>query len=84
MPEIETNCAQKKPPRKERPFDNNLQKHLALARFELALRLVDHINAAFASYDAAITVPVLQRAERVTNFHIASPILAHDRRLGCS
>ena len=46
---------------------------LALARFEPALRFVDHVNAALATHNAAITVPVLERAERIANFHV--PIL---------
>jgi hypothetical protein len=43
---------------------------LALTGFEPALRLVDHINAAFATHNAAITVPVLERAEGIANFHV--------------
>ena len=43
---------------------------LALAGFEPALRFVDHINAAFATHNAAITVPVLERAEGIANFHV--------------
>ena len=42
----------------------------ALTSFEPALRFVDHVNAAFATHNAAITVPVLERAERVANFHV--------------
>ena len=33
------------------------------------LRLVDHIDAAFTAHDLAIAMTVLQRAERVCNFH---------------
>ena len=47
---------------------------LALASFELALRLVDHVDAAFATHNPAITVPVLERAERVLDLHGLSPI----------
>lgn len=36
---------------------------LSLTGFEARLRLVDHVDAAFAAYYAAITMPVLQRAE---------------------
>ena len=42
----------------------------ALTGFEPALRFVDHVNAAFATHNAAITVPVLERAERIANFHV--------------
>ncbi len=42
---------------------------LALTSFELALRLVDHVDAAFATHNTAITVPVLERAERVLDLH---------------
>ena len=47
---------------------------LALTGLKAALGLVDHVNAAFAAHDAAIPVPVLQRAERVANFHRSSPV----------
>ena len=43
---------------------------LALTGFEPALRFVDHVNAAFATHNAAVTVPVLERAERIANFHV--------------
>ncbi len=36
---------------------------LALAGFEPALGFVDHVDAAFAAHDTAITVPVLERAK---------------------
>ena len=42
---------------------------LALTGFEARLSLVDHVDTAFAAYHAAITMPVLQRAERVLDFH---------------
>ena len=42
----------------------------ALTGFEPALRFVDHVNAALATHNAAITVPVLERAERIANFHV--------------
>jgi hypothetical protein len=48
----------------------------ALAGFEPGLRFVDHINAAFTAYNAAITVPVLERAERVLDLHGLSPVPA--------
>jgi hypothetical protein len=51
-----------------------IQVFSALASFELALRFVDHVNAAFATHDPAITVPVLQRAERVLDLHGKSPV----------
>jgi hypothetical protein len=45
-----------------------------LTGFEPALRFVDHINAAFATHNAAITMPVLERAERVLDLHGPSPV----------
>ena len=42
---------------------------LALTGFEPALRFVDHVNAAFATHNTAITMPVLERAERIANLH---------------
>jgi hypothetical protein len=42
----------------------------ALTGFEPALRFVDHVNAALATHNAAITVPVFERAERIANFHV--------------
>ena len=55
---------------------NPVSGESALTCFEPTLRLVDHIDAALAAHDAAITVPVLQRAERVANFHSPSPFVA--------
>jgi hypothetical protein len=54
------------------------QNGLALAGFEPGLRLVDHINAAFATHNAAVTVPVLERAERILDLHGLSPVLWRD------
>lgn len=42
---------------------------LTLTCLEPALSLVDHVDATFTTYDPAITVPVLQRAERVLDLH---------------
>tara|TARA_R110002111_G_scaffold69920_2_gene113090 strand:- start:6 stop:248 length:243 start_codon:yes stop_codon:yes gene_type:complete len=54
-----------------------LRRGLTLAGFEPALCLVDHVNAAFATHNAAITVPVFERAERIANFHVLIlPVLA--------
>ena len=50
----------------------------ALACFELALRLVDDVNAALATHNPAVTVPVLQRAERVLDLHGLSPFLRRE------
>jgi len=47
---------------------------LTLTGFEPTLRFVDHINAAFATHNAAITVPVFERAERVLDLHWSSPV----------
>ena len=53
----------------------------ALAGFELALRLVDHIDAALAAHDAAIAMTLLERAERVTDLHWPSPSSRRGERL---
>src|SRR6056297_260107 len=45
----------------------------ALARLEAALRLVDDVDAAFATHNAAVTMPVFQRAERIPDLHGLSP-----------
>ena len=63
---------QKKPPRTGAAFCKSVDRTLALTRFEPALRLVDDVYAAFATHNAAITVPVLERTERVANLHGAS------------
>jgi N-formylglutamate amidohydrolase len=44
-----------------------------LAGFEPALRFVDHVNAAFATHNTAVAVPILERAERIANLHGRSP-----------
>ena len=49
---------------------------LALAGFEPALRLVDDVYTALATHDAAVAVPVLERAERVANLHGASSLMS--------
>ena len=71
-------CTQKRPHSCEAAFSKfcRRQSESALTCFEPTLRLVDHIDAALAAHDAAITVPVLQRAERVANFHSPSPFVA--------
>ena len=51
---------------------------LALAGFETAICLIDDIDAALATHDPAITVPVLERAERVSDLH--DPVLIRYRR----
>jgi len=51
-------------PRKARLFlQCCVQLGLALTGFEAWLCFVDHINAALAAHDAAVTVPALERAE---------------------
>jgi hypothetical protein len=42
---------------------------LALAGLEAALRLVDHIDAALAAYDAIVAMPGAQRFQRIADFH---------------
>ena len=44
-----------------------------LTGFEPALRLVDHVDAAFSAHNTAVAVPVLERAERIANLHGRSP-----------
>ena len=60
----------KRLPRRTAFLNGNCWQISALAGFEPALGLVDHVNAAFATHNAAITVPGLERAERVANFHV--------------
>lgn len=52
-----------------RGFSKVLLLFSTLAGFELALRLVDHVDAAFATHDAAVPVAGLERAERVPDLH---------------
>ena len=37
------------------------------------MRLIDHVDAAFSAHNTAVAVPVLERAERITNLHGRSP-----------
>ncbi len=69
----------KKPHPKMR-FSNQLSCfwQSALACFKAALGLVDHIDTALATHNAAITVPVLERAERVLDLHGLSPVLRRE------
>ncbi len=60
-----------------------MQQFLTLAGFEPALRFVDHVNAAFATHNAAVTVPVLERAERIANLHGRSPVSWRGPAPGC-
>ena len=50
-----------------------LRMLLALTGFEAALRLVDDVDAALTAHDTAIAVTLLERAERVLDFHRISP-----------
>ena len=63
-------------------FSNSNVQFSALASFELALRLVDHVDAAFATHNTAVTVPVLERAERVLDLHgsVSNLRRLHQRR----
>ena len=82
---IRPSCLQKTPPAGRGLFDHGSGVGSALTGFEPALGFVDHIDAALAAHDAAIAVPVLQRAKRVTNLH--GPLLyvaARGQRLGLS
>jgi hypothetical protein len=40
-----------------------------LTGFEAAMRLVDHVDAAFAAHDAIIAMTRTQGLQRVSNFH---------------
>ena len=42
---------------------------LALAGFEPRVGFVDHVNAAFTTYDTAVTVTAFKRTKRIANFH---------------
>jgi hypothetical protein len=60
----------KKPPRIPGGFFQISQRVVsALAGFEPALGLVDHVYAALATHNTAVTVPILERAERIANLH---------------
>jgi hypothetical protein len=48
---------------------------LTLTGFEPGLRLVDHVDAAFATHNAAITMPCFERTERISDLHGSSPSL---------
>ena len=48
---------------------------LALARLEPTVGLVDDIDPTLAANNAAITVTILKRLQRVTYFHGALPLL---------
>jgi hypothetical protein len=59
----------------------NARRGLALPCLEAAIRLVDDIDAAAAANDSAITVPGLQRLERITDFHRARRLVS--KKLRC-
>ena len=63
----------KKPPQRRAAFSGLVQRDLALAGFEPTLRFVDHVNAAFATHNTAVAMPILERAERIANLHGRSP-----------
>ena len=60
-----------------------MQQFLTLTGFEPALRLVDDVNAAFATHNAAVTMPVFERAERIANLHGRSPVSWRGPAPGC-
>jgi hypothetical protein len=45
------------------------QPRLTLAGLEAALRLVDHVDTPFATYDTVVAMPGTQRFERIADFH---------------
>jgi hypothetical protein len=47
----------------------NCLAELALARLKATLGFVDDIDPALTTNDTAITMPVLQRFQRILNFH---------------
>jgi hypothetical protein len=55
------------------PFIRQDPQQSALTSLEAAVCLVDHVSTAFTAYDLAVTVPALERAERVANLHRSSP-----------
>jgi len=50
-------------------FSSKKLRSSALTGFEPALRLIDDVNAAFATHNTAIAMPILERAERIANLH---------------
>lgn len=61
---------EKKPPQfNGAAFEYSVVEGLALTCLEARLCFVDHVNAAFAANDTAVAVTVLQRPERVLDFH---------------
>jgi hypothetical protein len=58
-------------------FETVCSGGLTLAGFKPWLCLVDHVNAAFATHDPAITVPILKRPEGILDLHVRSPF-SHD------
>ena len=52
-------------------FLRSANRVLALAGFEPALRLVDHVDAALAAHNPAIPVARLQGAKRVLDLHVS-------------
>ena len=67
-------CGKKKGPcHRHDPSFSTAFAGSALTGFEPALRLVDHIDAALTAHDAAIAMALLERAEGVTDFHVACP-----------
>ena len=60
------------------PHMRRLYQVSALTSFEPTLGLVDHVNATFTTHNPAITVPVLQRTERVLDLHGLSPCLRRE------
>tara|TARA_R110002012_G_scaffold297839_2_gene495937 strand:- start:2 stop:295 length:294 start_codon:yes stop_codon:yes gene_type:complete len=63
----------KRPPQEGTAFKIELLQVSALTGFEPALRFVDNVNAAFATHNTAIAMPILERAERIANLHRWSP-----------
>ncbi|MFQ3234332.1 MAG: hypothetical protein ACI82J_002031 [Sulfitobacter litoralis] len=72
----------KKPPPKERLLIK-CARSLTLTGFETALCFVDYVNAAFATHNAAVTMPILERAERIANLHGLSPVSWRGPAPGC-
>jgi hypothetical protein len=48
-------------------------KKSALTRLEAPIGFVDHINASFTAYNAAITMALFRGLERVQDFHGPDP-----------
>ena len=54
-------------------LDRIRPERLALACLEARILFIDHVSPALAANNATITVPLLQRLDRIRDFHDTSP-----------